>query len=161
MGHYEIAQICENGHLITDSALSSQYLLQDFCSRCGAPTTMQCSQCGEPIHGRLIQPEYIGYAKRYVVPRFCWNCGVAYPWTAKALAAAKSLASEFEGLTEQETQMLSKSIDDLVAGGPQTEVAAIRFKKAVAKLGKQAAPAFREILIDVVSEAAKKQIWGS
>jgi hypothetical protein len=41
-----------------------------------------------------------------------------------------------------------------------THVAASRFKRLVKKAGVGAAEGFRNILIDVMSEATKKAIWG-
>jgi len=38
-------------------------------------------------------------------------------------------------------------------------VAAIRLKKLFAKAGKGVAEGFKNILVDIVSEAAKKMIW--
>ena len=35
MSDYDVAQICLNGHVITELALKPDYR-QDFCSRCGA-----------------------------------------------------------------------------------------------------------------------------
>lgn len=44
---------------------------------------------------------------------------------------------------------------------PSTTVPATRIKKLIAKAGKGAAESFREILVDVLSETAKKMLWPS
>ena len=49
----------------------------------------------------------------------------------------------------------------MVRETPQATVAATRFKSLVAKAGKPAADAFRDILVDILSEAIKKSIWPS
>jgi hypothetical protein len=42
---------------------------------------------------------------------------------------------------------------------PKTTVAATRFKKLVLKGGKELAGGFRDILVDIASETAKKILW--
>jgi hypothetical protein len=71
------------------------------------------------------------------------------------------MAEEVEGLTKEERQSLRASLDDLVRDSPHTTVAATRFKRIAGKAGKGAADAFKEILIGVISETAKKVIWPS
>jgi hypothetical protein len=52
------------------------------------------------------------------------------------------------------------SIDDLVASNPKTEVAAVRYKKIMSRVGREAAASMRSILTDILSEAAKKALFG-
>jgi hypothetical protein len=92
-------------------------------------------------------------------PGFCINCGDPFPWTQARLQAARELALELEELEDQDRKVLEESIGELVEDTPQTMVAAVRFKKIVAKVGRSAALAFRELLVDVVSETAKKLVW--
>ena len=75
------------------------------------------------------------------------------------LKAALELSAEVDNLTEEERDILKKSLDDIVRDTPQTPVAAARFKKLVGKAGKEAAQGFKSILVDVASETAKKLIW--
>jgi len=93
------------------------------------------------------------------LPSFCPDCGKPYPWTEAKLKAAQELSDELDNLSSEERNLLKKSLDDIVRDTPQTTVAATRFKKLVAKAGKVAADGFRDILVDVLSEAAKKIIW--
>ncbi len=93
------------------------------------------------------------------LPIFCPDCGKPYPWTEAKLKAAQELADGLDNLSKEERDILKKSLDDIVRDTPQTVVAATRFKKIVAKAGKVAADGFRDILVDVLSEAAKKVIW--
>ena len=96
---------------------------------------------------------------RYVLPRFCINCGEPYPWTGSKLQAAKDLALELNVLDDQDRAVLEKSINDMVKDTPTSHMAAIRFKKIMLKVGQNAALMFREILINVLSETAKKTLW--
>ena len=72
----------------------------------------------------------------------------------------KELAQEMEGLTAEERNLLSKSLDDLVRDTPQTPVAATRVKRLLTKAGGAALQAFRDILVDIASETAKKTMMG-
>lgn len=91
-------------------------------------------------------------------PAFCINCGQAYPWTHSRLEAAKVLVEETESLDQAEKQKLSESLADLVADTPMTPVAATRFKRLMQKIGPAAAKAFQEVLVSVMTEAAKRQV---
>jgi hypothetical protein len=62
-------------------------------------------------------------------------------------------------LTVADKILLQSTIDDLVVDTPRTSLALARFKKLMLKIGKQGADAFKDILVDVLSEAAKKQLW--
>jgi hypothetical protein len=76
------------------------------------------------------------------------------------IEAAQELASEINELTDDERELLAKSIDEIIKDTPKTTVAATRFKKLLAKVGSPIAESFREILVDIISETAKKSIWG-
>ena len=93
------------------------------------------------------------------VRAYCHACGKPYPWTRSRIEAAKALAEEQSDLTLAERLLLQSSIDDLVAQTPQTSVALIRFKKLMPKIGKQGAEGFKDILIDILSETVRKQLW--
>jgi hypothetical protein len=160
---YDTAQICIEGHPINCMSVSSPEHNRKFCRKCGAKTITNCENCSVPIKGFYHDP----WASRpgnlsWFTPRsFCDNCGKPYPWTEAKLKAAQDLSDELDNLSKEEREMLKKSIDDIVRDTPQTTVAATRFKKLVAKAGKVAADGFRDILVDILSEAAKKIIWPS
>jgi hypothetical protein len=99
-------------------------------------------------------------ASPYVSPAYCGSCGAIFPWTRQRIEAAKQLADEAGRLSRRERELLKRSIDDLVRDTPATQLAAARFKRLAEKAGYGAAVAFREILVNVVSEAAKRAIWG-
>ena len=44
---------------------------------------------------------------------------------------------------------------------PRTALAVSRFKKFFAGAGKEAVSSFRELTVDILSEAVKKMIWPS
>jgi hypothetical protein len=155
---YGVAQICRNGHVVTSDLQLSPEMSVNFCRQCGQSTLSACENCGASIRGYYSVPGVFS-SRPYSVPAFCHNCGHAYPWTAGRLQAARDLAQEVEGVSPEERDLLTGSLEDLVRDTPNTPVAATRFKRIAAKTGQAAAQAFRSILVDVVSETAKKMLW--
>lgn len=158
--YFEQAQICLNGHVITLMLAMSPERSQSFCSECGSPTISECPECNAPIHGYHVSPGIIGGTSSERVPAFCHNCGTSYPWTAARLEAARELADDAEELDGDERDQLKKTLDDLVNDTPRTQVAAQRFKRLAARAGAETAGGLKEVLVGVVSEAARKVIWG-
>jgi hypothetical protein len=158
MGTYRTAQICLNGHVITKSADLHPELCQRFCSICGAETISACKDCKSSIRGNYDVPRVISIGETYSLPRFCHSCGQGYPWTAARLRAASDLADELEGLSVDDRELLKKSLEDLVRDSPATELAAVRVKRTLLKAGKTGADAIRSIVVDILSEAAKKAL---
>ncbi|PGF06488.1 hypothetical protein COM59_24210 [Bacillus pseudomycoides] len=156
---HDTAQICLSGHIISDSVTIHPKRKQDFCDKCGEETIMFCQGCNANIRGEYHEPNAGDMSAKYTLPDYCYSCGKPYPWTESALEAAKELAKEVEGLTPDEQEILSQSIDDIVKNGPKTAVATTRFKKLATKFSSGIGNAFREILVDVVSESVKKTLW--
>jgi hypothetical protein len=156
---YDTAQICQNGHVINSFSTTESEYNQKYCEKCGAPTITLCPKCQTPIRGKLI--DEFSFMGNYLRPSFCINCGNPYPWTESKLIAAHELANEVGDLNEEDRNILQTSIDDLVKDTPSSNVAAIRFKKIMQKVGPVVATMFREILIDVLSETAKKMLFPS
>ena len=159
MGGYDVAQICRNGHVITSSYNRLPQFRQPFCDKCGGPTINECPACKKPIRGEYFTPDVFALGGEWPAPAFCLYCGRAFPWTQARLDAARALADETEGLNDEERALLKKSLNDLVSDTPNTPLAAQRFKRLVAKAGKGVADTFHKVLVDVLSEAAKKLIW--
>lgn len=169
---FDVAQVCLNGHMVTDHSQSRREFSKKFCPACGAETITHCRHCNAAIQGALHSTywsggsEYLGTppieqtrTTRGVVHAYCHSCGKPFPWTSAAIEAAKALAQELDELTDAEKILLQASIDDLVADTPRTNVALVRFKKLMPKLGRQAAEGLKNILVNVVTEAVKKQAW--
>ena len=159
---YDRAQICINGHVINSQSVHHPEHNKEFCDKCGAATITNCQRCNSPISGYYHVPPTgtLNYTD-LPLPSFCPNCGEPYPWTEAKLKAAQELADELDNLSLEERNLLKRSLDDIVRDTPETTIAATRFKRLVAKAGKPAAHAFREILVDVLSETAKKIILGT
>lgn len=158
MGTYRVAQICLNGHVITDSADAHPEKRENFCTKCGAKTIMNCPNCNESIRGYYYVPGVLSVG-RYKKPLFCHNCGQPYPWTVESLEAAKELINLDSNLTNDDKHILSKSLNDIVYETPRTQVAIRRFKAITAKALSTTADGLKQLLIEIVSESVKKAIW--
>jgi len=161
MGGYDVAQICLKGHVVNASTRRRPQHNQTFCERCGAKTIHTCTGCGSPIRGYYHVEGIVDLTgDRMEAPSFCGACGKAYPWTEEKITAAKELALELEGLSDEEKAMLSNSIDDLIVETPRTELAVTRLKKLSKKAGEASWEAFKGMLTNVISESVRKSIWG-
>jgi hypothetical protein len=76
------------------------------------------------------------------------------------LNAARQLADEIEGLSQEEREQLTTSLDDLVRDTPMTEVAAMRFKRLMAKAKGEGVALLRASVPAMAPEAAKTAIFG-
>jgi hypothetical protein len=103
--------------------------------------------------------EFDVYSGQFERPSDCSNCGQPFPLTLSRIQAAQELASELEGLTEEERKLLAKSIPDLLKDSPNTTVAVTRFKKLIAKVKTPVTNGFKDILWDVLKEGVKQAIW--
>ena len=157
--YYDTAQVCLNGHVISSFAASQPQSNQKFCAECGAGTITACPACSTSIRGNYHVPGVIGFFD-YNKPAYCYNCGKPFPWTAASLEAASDLVDDLDTLSQEEKQQLKESFPDLVRDTPRTAVAESRFKRLTKKAGSETVWAMRSILIDVVSEAVKKSIFG-
>ena len=165
-GHYDEAVICENGHLVNESAKGDSSRNAKFCVHCGARIVTTCPACEAPIRGRYIGTYYVGDgmdAKQVIqgspmrhLPRFCHECGEAYPWTKANSEALAALISTLDELTPSEREQLQKSIPDIIADTTKSGVAATWFKKAVTKVGQEA----RKLMVDVLSKVATDAVKG-
>lgn len=156
---YLTAEVCRNGHVSTPTVEHSPGLTAKFCAECGAETMRTCPQCSAAIRGKYYVPT-VASNYTYHPPNHCHNCGTAFPWTVARLEAAKEYAAELEGLDEAERKQLRGAISDLSIGGARTELAASRFKRLMAKAGQTVGGGLYKIVVDVLSDAAKKAIVG-
>ena len=158
MGTYRIAQICMNGHCITDSVDANPERGQQFCDKCGSATITTCPSCGANIRGDYHVPGVLVAGFRYKVPAYCYSCGKPYPWTQSAIESAVELIQEEEDLDATQKEKLVSSLPDIVSETPKTQVAVVRFKKALLSAGRFTADALRQFAIDFGCEMAKKQL---
>jgi hypothetical protein len=159
MGVYRVAEICLNGHVTTSYADVMPDLREKYCSICGEQTITKCPHCDSPIRGSYYEPDVLGDFE-YVKPSFCHNCGRPFPWTERSLQAASELMELSGKLEGAELTQFKADLNSLVKDTLQAKVASFRVKTFMSKVGKEIASGVRDILVDIVSETAKKAIWG-
>lgn len=161
MGVYRVAEVCPNGHVSTTSADTSPELREQFCSKCGEPTMTACAKCKAAIRGQFDVESVISIGDRYDPPAFCYNCGAVFPWTERKVAGAIELLEAGTNLPAQEVQQFRDDLTELTKDSPRVQAASERFKKVLSKVTPSIASGVREIIVDVLSEAAKKAIFRS
>lgn len=80
MGYYDVQQVCENGHQITDRYNTAPQFRRAFCAQCGANSIHECPSCHTPIKGDYHAEGVVAVGFITPVPSHCENCGLAYPW---------------------------------------------------------------------------------
>lgn len=156
---WDVAQICENGHVLNGYARTHPQRNQKFCSSCGKRTLTACPSCHVPIRGKYHHPG-VTNLMRMNAPAYCHNCGQAYPWTSERLATARAIVQEEDGLDPESKKIFDENVSDLVSDQPRTQLAAQRVSKVLAKLAKPVATIVRGILVEIASETAKRIIMG-
>lgn len=160
MGYYNTAQICMNGHVITDTYDKNYEFRQNFCDKCGAKTIICCPNCNIKIRGDYEVPGVISLSGMSTAPSYCYNCGQAYPWTLDKLEATQELLALDCVLSTEELEYLSSNLNSLLIDTPKTNLVATKFKLSLSKISKVTASAVRDIIVDIASESAKKIIFG-
>lgn len=160
MGVYRTAEVCPNGHVTTDSADAYPEHREKFCSKCGEATMTQCQNCATSIRGDYHVEGVFGFGGEYAPPAYCHNCGRAFPWTERKVNAATDLVEISGKLSSEELAQFRADLSEMTKESPRLLVASTRFKQTMAKVGSAVAGGVRDIVVDVLSEAAKKAIWG-
>ena len=158
--YFDLAQICENGHVINSLARSNPVSNQDHCDRCGAQTVTACSACKSEIRGYHHRPGLVGGGLAYSAPGYCFKCGAPFPWTARAIEAATEMADLLEGLSPEERLDLKRGLPDLMADSPRTPIAESIFKRALKKAGKDGYETMKSILVNVVTAEVRRGLFG-
>jgi hypothetical protein len=156
---FDTAQICLNGHVITDRYSKASDKRQVFCDKCGQPTITACTTCYTAIKGDYNGPGVVKLGSTYTVPAFCHGCGEPFPWTWTAMTAAKELVNDLDNLSDTEKSAIKSSIDDMVRNTPRTTLAATRFKNLIAKAGDEAEKSLQTILTGIIPETAENIVW--
>ena len=158
--HYDVSQVCLNGHVITDRYNGSPQLRKDFCDQCGAKTIKQCPNCGKDIQGGdyIVSISGVTIAGMTPAPGYCHNCGQPFPWTTARLEVAQQTIREMDDLGDKKDE-LANSLPDLAVETPKTDLAVLRWKRVLGSVGTQSALAIREVLVAIASEAVKKALF--
>jgi len=158
---YDTAQVCVDGHVITDKLVFAPERGENYCHECGKETISQCPACETPIRG-YYHIAGVAYAEEYIPPAYCFACSAPFPWTAKTLAAVRELADELS-LTDDEKEVVKERLPDIAQDTPTAQASAYKVKRLLdkaQKAGSIAAGALYKIAIDYASETTKKILTG-
>ena len=152
-------KICLNGHQL--SVQSSRQLDPDeFCQKCGASVISTCQTCEAPIAG-WYEPDDIAYfgPRDADKPSYCKKCATPFPWTEQILNNAIELISLDDALSKEDKQLIKTAIPDLLVDTPRTKLAEAKFKKVFPKVSGFVKDSMYNLLVDVLSETAKKSLF--
>lgn len=160
MGRYFTAEVCPNGHVTTDAVEDQPEHTEPYCSRCGEATIRRCTNCDTLIRGHYEPDDVPGLHVPYDPPAYCFNCGESFPWTERRMSSALELLEMAGTLTEDEITQTREDLPELVKDSPRVQPASARFGRVLGKVGSSVGTGVRELLVDIVSETAKRAIWG-
>ena len=75
------AQICLNGHVITENANIPRNR-KEICPICKEQTITECPNCKEIILGMAINGNAYGFYDKNKPPSHCHKCKEPYPWAS-------------------------------------------------------------------------------
>lgn len=167
MTQYDVCQVCENGHQITDCYNIRPEQQKKFCQECGAATIIACPTCNEEIQGARIEVHQsftdarTGRSKMVPgrpvgVPSYCSNCGKPYPWTGNKITAAIQNLVEFGDLNEEEKKTIEQDVENIAKDVPEAELSARRIKR-IWERGKSVG---YEAIMEFASRTAAKILKG-
>lgn len=159
MGYYHTAQICLNGHVITDRYDQSPECNKSFCDKCGKQTITQCPNCNSNIRGDYEVTGVCCVGFETHAPAYCYNCGKPFPWTETSLNSLKELLL-LENLTDSETTFINNDISEILVESPKSKLVSAKLKLILDKSSKVILDSVKSIIVDIGSETAKKIILG-
>lgn len=153
MAGYYTAQICRNGHVVTNALELIPEASSKFCDECGLATLTTCPHCQMAIRGTYRE----GFNPSYERPSYCRECGVAFPWMAERLATMRDLITASTAPKDDKDALLA-DLDAIAADTPRTQIVVMRMKKFLARASDEVVPAVRQIVVEVATSAAKKSL---
>lgn len=151
---WDVMEVCLNGHQITAYAESQPDHRQKFCDECGEKTISACEKCGTNMRGYRHVDGVISISK-VPVPKYCLNCGTPYPWQAAKTENFREILQETE-LSREDLQEADKALPDILRETPRTEIASLKMKRIMGKVGKPIYGILLKVITDLASEGAKK-----
>jgi hypothetical protein len=160
MEGYDIAQVCFNGHVICSTAGSSPQFRKSRCNICGEKTLMNCPNCNSKIKGYYHVEGFLDVNMHYELPRFCEDCGEAYPWIGVKVNTAIELVDLIENLTPNEKSDLQDSIKELVKESAKVPIAKVKLKKYLLKVNSDISDGIKDVLKDTLRTELRKELFG-
>jgi hypothetical protein len=159
MSYYETAQVCKNGHVITDAYSESAELAKPFCPECGQPTITKCEHCDAEIQGRVHLDSVISSRKMERAPAYCFNCGEPFPWTRSHIEAVHELLELDGKIDDADRDTMRNALPDLLAETPKTQVAVVKAKAVMGRMEEGTYEAIKVIISGFASETVRKALF--
>lgn len=156
MNYYENAQICLNGHVISNNINNDT--LQEHCSKCGAKTITECPDCHAPVHGSHVFDAFM-VDPNYKIPAYCHNCGRPYPWTETFIDNAVALIDMDDEMENDTKKLLKDAIPNLMVDTPATSLSIAKYQKAIPKASDILRECLYSLLVGFISEPARKALF--
>ena len=121
------------------------------CAACGSKNLRVCEHCETPMRP---------LTRSGGRPSYCFECAEPFPWTANALATAEEYTDELDTLTDEDKVVLKESFADLTIDTVRTPLAASRYNRIVSKLAPFARETLQKIIVEVITNSAKKIMGG-
>lgn len=157
---YDVMEACLNGHKVTGRLRSQPFRHEKFCKECGEKTISTCPSCNSAIRGDRHVPGNRHVAGQIIpvdVPKYCIECGAAYPWQAARVENFKEILRESE-LGVEDLREVEAALPDIVRDTQKTESSSLRLKRIMAKVGKPIYEVLVNVVTDIASESAKKTL---
>ncbi len=155
---HDTAQVCPNGHVSNDSMQTHTHANEDYCSKCGEPTLSECPNFRAPIRGAYY--DRWGARDSYSLPGYCFKCGKQFPWTERRITAAIQMLADSGDLESVDAEQFKSSLDAVARETAEAELGASWLKRLLGKMPDAGREALKRTLYGVLTEAAKRQIFG-
>lgn len=161
---YWNAKICINGH-ISDYGNGEN---DKYCNRCGTEVIDSCTNCGNSIRGAskrisMVFDGLVSYQKAkaedMIFPNYCPFCGKPYKWTQLIIDNSVQLLALEDDIDPGYKGIIKNAIPDLLVNTPTTPISITKFREIIGTLSQPIKDAFYQLLIDVISETAKKALF--
>lgn len=149
---FDVAQICNNGHEVNSTYNNMPEFRQEHCEQCGAKSVTACQHCKKSIRGKYWGTMSLA---KYEIPKYCGECGTAFPWTTARMEAIRELVEMAPGLSEADKQLVNEALPDIAKSTPRTEVAILKMRKALSKSKDFGKKIFEKVATDIATDQAK------
>lgn len=157
--YYDSALICLNGHIVNDSTNECKEKNSNYCTLCGEDTISVCDKCKAIIRGTLFTNER-PFESIETAPNFCFQCGNPFPWLVKKIETALEIVIQSPGNENINREELKNDLLELTKDTPSTSLAALKINKVKKNIAENTLKIFNNLLVEIVSETAKKIILG-
>lgn len=159
LDYFDIAAVCESGHVINAETQEHPEHNAKFCQHCGAPAVLACvnPKCSQAIRG-VHHSASASSSAPWSPPAHCRECGTAFPWTVKKARELADVIDDLEEVTPEDKASMKAHVGDIICPTAESGRAVRIFKKVLGKLGASTQKVFENVLSAVATSYAKEQM---